>query len=61
MTRLTFKDMDESELNKVFAAQALVVARDLNLPMDRTNANDGCISLGHLIEATYCLIPVKLL
>ena len=61
MTRLTFKDMDVIELKEVFAAQALVVARDLNLPMDRTNANDGCISLGHLIEATCCLIPVKIL
>ena len=61
MTGLTFKDMDVIELNEAFAAQALVVARNLNLPMDLTNANGGCISLGHPIEATCCLIHVKLL
>jgi acetyl-CoA acetyltransferase len=58
---LTFKDIDVIELNEAFAAQALVVDRDLNLPMDRTNANGGCISLGHPIDATFCLIQGNLL
>ena len=53
--------MDVIELNEAFAAQALVVDRDLNLPMDRTNANGGCISLGHPIDATFCLIQGNLL
>ena len=61
MAGLTFKDMDVIELNGAFAAQALVVDRDLNLPMDRTNTNGGCISLGCPIDATCCLIRVKLL
>jgi len=58
---LTFKDIDVIELNEAFAAQALVVDRDLNLPMDHTNTNGGCISLGHPFDATFCLILVKLL
>ena len=53
--------MDVIELNEAFAAQALAVARDLNLPMDRTNPNGSGISLGHPIGATGCLITVKLL
>ena len=53
--------MDVIELNEAFAAQALAVARDLKLPLDRTNPNGSCISLGHPIGATSCLITVKLL
>ena len=53
--------LDLIELNEAFAAQALAVARDLNLPMDRTNPNGSGISLGHPIGATGCLITVKLL
>ena len=60
-TWLTVKDLDVIELNEAFAAQALAVARDLNLPMDRTNPNGSGISLGHPIGATGCLITVKLL
>ena len=60
-TGLTVKDMDVIELNEAFAAQALAVARDLNVPMDRTNPNGSGISLGHPIGATGCLITVKLL
>ena len=58
---LTVKDMDVIELNEAFAAQALAVARDLKLPMDRTNPNGSDISLGHPFGATSCLITVKLL
>ena len=53
--------MDVIELNEAFAAQALAVARDLKLPMDRTNPNGSGISLGHPIGATGCLITAKLL
>ncbi|MGB0297702.1 MAG: beta-ketothiolase BktB, partial [bacterium] len=60
-TGLTVKDMDVIELNEAFAAQTLAVARDLKLPMDRTNPNGSGISLGHPIGATGCLITVKLL
>jgi len=58
---LTIKDMDVIELNEAFAAQALAVMRDLDLPLDRTNPNGSGISLGHPIGATGCILTVKAL
>jgi len=58
-TRLELSDMDVIELNEAFAAQALAVARDLDLPMDRTNPNGSGISLGHPIGATGTIVSVK--
>ena len=58
---LTVKDMDVIELNEAFAAQAIPVIRDLDLPLDRTNPNGSGISLGHPIGATGCILTVKAL
>jgi acetyl-CoA C-acetyltransferase len=58
---LTIQDMDVIELNEAFAALALAVIRDLDLPMDRTNPNGSGISLGHPIGATGCVLTVKAL
>jgi acetyl-CoA C-acetyltransferase len=58
---LTVHDMDVIELNEAFAAQALAVIKDLDLPMDRTNPNGSGISLGHPIGATGCILTVKAL
>ena len=58
---LSVKDMDVIELNEAFAAQALAVMRDLDLPMDRTNPNGSGISLGHPVGATGCILTVKAL
>jgi 3-oxoadipyl-CoA thiolase len=46
---LTIRDMDVIELNEAFAAQALAVLRQLNVPDDATyvNPNGGAIALGH--------------
>ncbi|WP_245391501.1 beta-ketothiolase BktB [Thioflexithrix psekupsensis] len=60
-TGLSIADMDVIELNEAFAAQALAVARELNLPADKTNPNGSGISLGHPIGATGALITVKAL
>ena len=60
-TQLSVGDMDVIELNEAFAAQALAVVRDLNLPPERTNPNGSGISLGHPIGATGCIISVKAL
>ena len=60
-TDLTIKDMDVIELNEAFAAQALAVMRELDLPLDRTNPNGSGISLGHPIGATGCILTVKAL
>ena len=56
---LHLEDMDTIELNEAFAAQALAVIKELDLPCDRTNPNGGAIALGHPIGATGCLISVK--
>jgi acetyl-CoA C-acetyltransferase len=58
---LAVKDMDVIELNEAFAAQALAVCRELNLPMDKTNPNGSGISLGHPIGATGSIVTVKAL
>jgi len=58
---LSIKDMDVIELNEAFAAQALAVMRDLDLPLDRTNPNGSGISLGHPIGATGCILTIKAL
>ncbi len=58
---LTVQDMDVIELNEAFAAQAIAVIKDLDLPMDRTNPNGSGISLGHPIGATGCILTVKAL
>ena len=60
-TGLALKDIDVFEVNEAFAAQALAVLRDLDLPPDRTNPNGSGISLGHPIGATGCILTVKAL
>jgi acetyl-CoA C-acetyltransferase len=60
-TGLKIKDMDVIELNEAFAAQALGVIRELDLPMDRTNPNGSGISLGHPVGASGAILTVKAL
>ncbi len=51
---LTLEQMDVIELNEAFAAQALAVTRDLDLPdnSDKVNPNGGAIALGHPLGAS---------
>jgi acetyl-CoA C-acetyltransferase len=58
---LSVDDIDVFEVNEAFAAQALAVAKDLDLPPEKTNPNGSGISLGHPIGATGCVITVKAL
>ncbi len=58
-TGLRVGDLDILEVNEAFAAQALAVVKDLDLPADRTNPNGSGISLGHPIGATGCILTVK--
>jgi acetyl-CoA C-acetyltransferase len=60
-TGLGLNDIDVFEVNEAFAAQALAVCRELELPADRTNPNGSGISLGHPIGATGCILAVKAL
>jgi acetyl-CoA C-acetyltransferase len=60
-TGLGLKDIDVFEVNEAFAAQAIAVARCLELPPERTNPNGSGISLGHPIGATGCILAIKAL
>ena len=58
---LSVNDIDVWEVNEAFAAQAVAVAKDLNIPADKLNPNGSGISLGHPVGATGALISVKAL
>ncbi len=60
-TGLNKDEMDVIELNEAFAAQALAVSRELDLPPDKTNPNGSGISLGHPLGATGAICAVKAL
>ncbi len=58
---LKVDDMDVIELNEAFAAQAIAVQRELQLPLEKTNPNGSGISLGHPLGATGAVLTVKAL
>ena len=60
---LSIADMDLIELNEAFAAQALAVLREWELPdgLERVNVHGSGISLGHPIGATGGRIMTTLL
>ena len=58
---LTLGQMDVIEANEAFAAQAIAVARGLDLNMEKTNPNGGAIALGHPIGASGAVIATKAL
>jgi acetyl-CoA C-acetyltransferase len=51
--------IDVIESNEAFAAQAIAVARGLELDMKKTNPNGGAIALGHPIGASGAVLAVK--
>lgn len=48
----SIQDVQYTELNEAFAAQALACIRELGLDWDKTNANGSGISIGHPIGCT---------
>ena len=58
-TGLKVDEIDVFEVNEAFAAQALAVVRELDLPPERTNPNGSGISLGHPVAATGAILAVK--
>jgi acetyl-CoA C-acetyltransferase len=56
---LLITDMDVVESNEAFAAQALAVAKGLDLDPAKTNPNGGAIALGHPIGASGAVIATK--
>nr|WP_157452416.1 acetyl-CoA C-acetyltransferase [Bacillus sp. J33] len=58
---LSMEDMDLVEANEAFAAQALAVGQDLEIPREKLNVNGGAIALGHPIGASGARVLVTLL
>jgi len=58
---LTLDQMDVIESNEAFAAQALAVAKALELDMTKTNPNGGAIALGHPVGCSGAFIATKAL
>ena len=56
---LTLDKMDVIESNEAFAAQAIAVARGLELDMAKTNPNGGAIALGHPIGCSGAFLATK--
>ncbi|MBP1764016.1 MAG: acetyl-CoA acetyltransferase [Firmicutes bacterium] len=58
---LQAEDIGYYEINEAFAAQFLGVNRELNLSMDKMNANGSGIGLGHPVGCTAARIIVSLI
>lgn len=58
---LKIDDIDLFEINEAFAAIAIAIKRELNIPDEKLNVNGGAIALGHPIGATGAILVVKIL
>ena len=58
---LSLKDIGLIELNEAFAAQSLVVIRELGLDPEITNVNGGAIALGHPLGCTGAKLTTQLI
>lgn len=58
---LQLEDIDLIELNEAFAAQSLVVIRELGLNEEITNVNGGAIALGHPLGCTGAKLTTQLI
>ena len=56
---LSLDQMDVIESNEAFAAQALAVAKGLELDMAKTNPHGGAIALGHPVGCSGAFIATK--
>ncbi|HAQ32857.1 MAG TPA: acetyl-CoA C-acetyltransferase, partial [Rhodospirillaceae bacterium] len=57
----TVDDLDLIEANEAFAAQALVVNKEMGWDTDKVNVNGGAIALGHPIGASGTRVLITLL
>jgi len=58
---VSLDQVDLIELNEAFAAQALAVIHELQLPRERVNVNGGAIALGHPLGCTGAKLTATLL
>ena len=55
------EDVDLYELNEAFAVQAISVARELGLDLNKVNVNGGAVAIGHPIGASGARVLVTLI
>ncbi len=58
---LQVKDIEQTELNEAFAAQALAVIKQAGLDPTSVNVNGGAIALGHPLGCTGAKLTIQLL
>jgi len=58
---LQLKDIQQTELNEAFAAQALAVIQEAGLNPETVNVNGGAIALGHPLGCTGAKLTIQLL
>ncbi|MDX1663464.1 MAG: acetyl-CoA C-acyltransferase [Candidatus Promineifilaceae bacterium] len=60
-TGMSMADIDFVELNEAFAAQAVAVMRELEIPQEKLNVDGGAIALGHPLGATGAKLTVQMM
>lgn len=55
------EDVDLFEVNETFAAQLLIVKKELSIPEEKLNVNGGAVALGHPFGATGARLVLTLL
>ncbi len=58
---LKLADIEQTELNEAFAAQALAVIQESGLNPDTVNMNGGAIAMGHPLGCTGAKLTIQLL
>ena len=58
---LKLSDIDQTELNEAFAAQALAVIQESDLDPDTVNVNGGAVAMGHPLGCTGAKLTIQLL
>ena len=58
---LKLADIEQTEVNEAFAAQALAVIQEAGLNPDTVNVNGGAVALGHPLGCTGAKLTIQLL
>jgi len=58
---LKLSDIEQTELNEAFAAQALAVIKEAGLNPETVNVNGGALALGHPLGCTGAKLTIQLL
>ena len=58
---LKLSDIEQTELNEAFAAQALAVIKEAGLNPETVNVNGGALALGHPLSCTGAKLSIQLL